>query len=42
VAVPNNTALAGRALYAQAFPLRIGANPAGFLSTNAIEGVTGN
>lgn len=42
VALPNNPALPGQALYAQAFPLRIGANPAGFLSTNAIEAIVGN
>jgi hypothetical protein len=29
-------------LFAQAFPLLIGANPAGVLATNAVEGIVGN
>ncbi|MFT4514212.1 MAG: arylsulfatase B [Planctomycetota bacterium] len=42
VALPNNAALIGQQLFAQAFPLLIGANPAGMLATNAVEGVVGN
>ena len=42
VALPNSAALIGQALYAQAFPLLVGANPAGILATNAVVGVVGN
>jgi hypothetical protein len=42
VTLPNNAAVIGQALFAQAFPLLIGANPAGVLATNAVEGIVGN
>jgi arylsulfatase B len=42
VLLPNNSGIIGQALFAQAFPLLIGANPAGVLATNAVEGVVGN
>ena len=42
VQLPNNSGIIGQALFAQAFPLLIGANPAGVLATNAVEGIVGN
>lgn len=42
IAIPNNAAVVGQALFAQAFPLVLGANPANAVATNAIEGIVGN
>jgi len=41
VALPNQPNIIGQALFAQAFPLLMGANPAGILATNAVEGIVG-
>ncbi|MGB3967631.1 MAG: sulfatase-like hydrolase/transferase [Planctomycetota bacterium] len=42
IALPNDPAIVGAQLYTQAFPLLLGANPAGILATNALEAVVGN
>jgi arylsulfatase A-like enzyme len=42
VPLPNSAAIVGLSLYAQAFPLVAGANPAGILATNGIEAVIGS
>ncbi|MGK0435711.1 MAG: hypothetical protein ACJA0V_004881, partial [Planctomycetota bacterium] len=42
VALPNIATLIGQPLFAQAFPLLVGANPASMLATNAVVGVIGN
>ena len=42
VPLPNSAAIVGLSLYAQAFPLVAGANPAGILATNGVEAVIGS
>jgi len=42
ISIPNSPTIVGQPLFAQAFPLVIGANPANVLATNAIEGIVGN
>ncbi|MCU0864653.1 MAG: sulfatase-like hydrolase/transferase [Planctomycetes bacterium] len=42
VPLPNSAAIVGLSLYAQAFPLVAGANPAGVLATNGVEAVIGS
>jgi hypothetical protein len=42
VPIPNNQSLIGEALFAQSFPLQLGANPASMLATNAVAGVIGS
>ena len=42
IVLPNDPAIIGRALFAQAFPLAAGANAAGVLATGAIEAIVGS
>ncbi|MBL8753392.1 MAG: hypothetical protein JNK15_08840, partial [Planctomycetes bacterium] len=41
IALPNDPAIVGAPLFAQAFPLLLGANPAGVLATGAVEAIVG-
>ena len=42
VSFPSDPTLTGREIFAQAFPLTPGANPAGLLASNAVVGVLGS
>lgn len=42
IVLPNDPSIIGRALFAQAFPLLVGANAAGVLATGAVEAIVGS